>query len=96
MIVLSAGQTFLFVWLIAANAYGLYLIVHDKENAIKREWRVKESRLFLVALLFGAFGIWLGMYGMRHKTKKFFFYAGIPMLVWENILVSAILLIYVL
>lgn len=74
------------------NALGINLMVKDKQNAIKREWRVKESTLFWVAFLFGAPGIYLAMQTMRHKTKKFFFYAGIPMLIWWNVMAVSVLL----
>lgn len=68
----------------------------DKENAIKHEWRVRESTLFWVAFLGGALGIYFGMYAIRHKTKKFFFYMGIPMLIWWNIFAVSVLLLWVI
>lgn len=96
MISLSTGQILWFTWLIAMNAYGLYLTTMDKLNAIKREWRVKEATLFWVAFLGGAVGVYIGMQVMRHKTKKFFFYMGIPMLCWFNVFLTLTLLIFVL
>ena len=77
------------------NALGAYLMFTDKQHAIKREWRVKESSLFLVAFLGGAIGMLLGMYAMRHKTKKFFFYMGIPMLCWFNVFLTLMFLLFV-
>ena len=96
MISLSIGQILWFTWLIGMNALGAYLMTSDKMNAIKREWRVKESTLFWVAFLGGALGIYAGMQIMRHKTKKFFFYMGIPMLCWFNVFLTLALLLFVL
>lgn len=79
------------MWVIAINALGIKLTVQDKINAIKHEWRVKESTLFWVAFLFGAPGIYAAMQAMRHKTKKFFFYMGIPMLCWWTVLAVSVL-----
>lgn len=88
---MSVGQILLCVWLIAINALGIKLTVQDKLNAIKREWRVRESTLFLVAFLMGAPGIYLAMLAVRHKTKKFFFYMGVPMLCWWTLLIFSAL-----
>ena len=96
MINLRIWHILWFTWLIAMNALGAYLTTKDKLNAIKREWRVKESHLFWVAFLGGALGIYAGMQAMRHKTKKFFFYMGIPMLCWYNVFLTMTLLIFVL
>lgn len=76
------------------NAFGAFLMTKDKQNAIKREWRVKESTLFVVAALGGAIGIYLAMQAMRHKTKKFFFYMGIPMLCWLTVFETLAILLY--
>ena len=84
-----------FDWLICMNVLGAYLMYTDKINAIKREWRVKESTLFIVAFLGGAIGELLAMYAMRHKTKKFFFYMGIPMLCWFNVFLTLMFLLFV-
>ena len=96
VITLSIGHILWFTWLIAMNALGMYLTTTDKINAMKREWRVKESTLFWVAVLGGALGIYFSMQVMRHKTKKFFFYMGIPMLCWFNIFLTLALLLFVL
>lgn len=93
---MSAGLIILFVWLICMNALAVNLMYKDKENAIKHEWRVRESTLFWVAFLGGALGIYFGMYAIRHKTKKFFFYMGIPMLIWWNIFAVSVLLLWVI
>lgn len=50
----------------------------DKRRARGGARRVPEKRLFLLALLGGAFGGWLGMYVFHHKTKRWYFKLGFP------------------
>jgi uncharacterized membrane protein YsdA (DUF1294 family) len=52
----------------------------DKKKSIKGRWRVPESNLFFIALIFGAFGILSGMYLFRHKTKHNKFVFFIPLI----------------
>ena len=40
--------------------------------------RVPEKTLFLLALLGGSAGAWLGMKCFHHKTRKWYFRFGIP------------------
>ncbi len=41
----------------------------DKKRAIRREWRIKESSLWWIAISGGAIGGFVGMRIYRHKTK---------------------------
>lgn len=52
----------------------------DKQRAIKKEWRIRESTLFVLAFLGGALGGVLSMYLFRHKTKQNAFAFGFPLL----------------
>lgn len=57
----------------------------DKHQSIKNKKRVSENRLFFVAFIFGAIGIFLGMkYPMYHKAAKTKFKIGIPLLIVLN------------
>jgi len=62
------------------SAILLFLMYNDKQKAIKKEWRIAEKTLFIVALLGGACGGVLGMYFFRHKTKHNTFAFGFPLL----------------
>ncbi|GEK30083.1 membrane protein [Kurthia zopfii] len=53
---------------------------YDKRKAIKREWRVPEKSLWLLALIGGAPGAFLGMIVFRHKIKKMKFVVGFTLL----------------
>jgi uncharacterized membrane protein YsdA (DUF1294 family) len=47
--------------------------------------RTPEGILFFAAGAFGAAGIYLGMQLFRHKTKRWYFQLGIPLLILENL-----------
>lgn len=46
----------------------------DKVKAKRNEWRIRESTLFVTALIGGGIGGLLGMKLFHHKTKKWYFY----------------------
>jgi len=46
----------------------------DKKKAVAQKERVPESTLFIMALLGGSIGGFLGMYLFHHKTKKIYFH----------------------
>ncbi len=62
----------------------------DKKRAIRGEWRIKESTLWLVALLGGAIGGFIGMRVYRHKTKHTSFAFLFPLIACAQI----VLLVY--
>jgi uncharacterized membrane protein YsdA (DUF1294 family) len=49
--------------------------------------RIPEKTLFTLALLLGAVGIYLGMLTFRHKTRKWYFQIGIPLLILLNVVI---------
>ena len=59
--------------LIAFAAFGL-----DKFKAKTNRWRIPERTLFLLAILGGGPGAFLGMKVFRHKTRHSQFVFGIP------------------
>lgn len=72
------------VWLyiIAVNVLSFSFMGIDKRRARAGMRRIPERTLFLTAIAGGAFGLWLGMYAFRHKTRKRAFVVGIPLLVF--------------
>ena len=46
------------------------LYVADKRKAVKDKWRISESALIFFTLALGGFGAILGMYLVKHKTRK--------------------------
>ncbi len=54
--------------------------------------RISEGLMFFLAAAFGSFGVYLGMFVFRHKTRKWYFLIGIPLLMLENL--AALYLVY--
>lgn len=79
------------IYLIIINIIGLITMYKDKEFAKKHKWRVRESTIFLIALLFGSLGVLLGMKIFRHKTKHWKFLVFIPLI----LIVQVALTIYI-
>jgi len=52
----------------------------DKKRAIKHQYRISERTLWIIAILFGALGLFIGMKNFRHKTKHASFKYGLPIL----------------
>ncbi|WP_066892750.1 DUF1294 domain-containing protein [Clostridium nigeriense] len=75
----------LIYYLILINIIAFITIYIDKEKAIKHKWRIKESNLFLLAIIGGSLGTYLGMYSFHHKTKHKKFILGIPLIMFFQI-----------
>jgi uncharacterized membrane protein YsdA (DUF1294 family) len=60
----------------------------DKSKAKHHAWRIPEKVLFFVSLLGGSIGTWAGMYIFRHKTKHWYFVAGMPAILLLQIVVG--------
>jgi uncharacterized membrane protein YsdA (DUF1294 family) len=56
----------------------------DKHFAATNQWRFSEGALFFLAIFFGGLGIYLGMLTFHHKTRKWYFYFGIPLILVQN------------
>ena len=67
-------------WLLLASLALFVVMGADKRRARRERWRVPEKTLFLLALLGGACGGWLGMRFFRHKTQHAAFVWGFPLL----------------
>lgn len=67
-------------YLIVMNLAGLCLMGLDKSKARSHAWRISEKTLFLVSIFGGSIGTWAGMYLFRHKTRHWYFVAGMPLI----------------
>lgn len=66
------------IYLFIVNILGFALMGLDKHKARKGLWRIPEKTLFLAAVLGGSIGSILGMYTFHHKTRHWYFVAGMP------------------
>ncbi|MFP4200133.1 MAG: DUF1294 domain-containing protein [Bacillota bacterium] len=67
-------------YLAAINLIGLIVMYVDKRRASARRRRVPTRVLWSLAMVGGAFGLYLGMHWRRHKTAKPAFRIGLPLL----------------
>lgn len=76
-----------FAYVIAINCFAYALMWYDKHQAKKKGKRVSENKLFVIAFLFGALGIYLGMKApIYHKAAKPKFKWGIPLMIVLNVI----------
>lgn len=76
----------LVIYFFIINLFAIFLMKYDKVKAINNQYRVNEKTFFLIALILGGIGIYIGMYLFRHKTKHVKFTVGIPLIIILNIL----------
>ena len=68
----------IFLYILAINIFGFFIMWLDKRKARKGSWRIPEKTLFIVTALGGGIGTIAGMYTFRHKTQKLNFVVGFP------------------
>lgn len=70
----------LILYLILINAVTFLAFASDKQRAIRGAWRISEMTLFALSILGGSIGGILAMQIFRHKTKKWKFKFGLPVI----------------
>jgi len=80
-------------WLVLVSIVAFVLMAIDKKKARAGAWRVPEKTLFIIALLGGGVGGWLGMKVWHHKTQHWYFRLGFPLIAIVQIAVLIYLMI---
>ena len=81
-------------YLVVLNIIGMGVMWADKIKAKKGAWRIPEKTLFLVSILGGSIGTWVGMYLFRHKTKHWYFVVGMPLILVLQIAVAVFIYLH--
>lgn len=77
---------FLILFFLAINLMAFLIMLLDKNKSKgKGVERISEGMLFFLATIFGSVGVLAGMFAFRHKTQKWYFLIGIPMLILQNV-----------
>lgn len=77
---------YLYIWLIIINIITFAFFGIDKKKAIDGKFRISESTLFLLSILGGSLGGFIAMHTFHHKTKKWYFKFGIPLILIAQVL----------
>lgn len=69
------------------NLISFFVMANDKARAIRgsNTERIPEGLMFFMATVFGGVGVYVGMLIFRHKTRKWYFKLGIPLLILQNL-----------
>lgn len=68
------------------NLIAFLIMLLDKNKSKKAGVeRISEGLLFFMATAFGSLGVYAGMFAFHHKTRKWYFVVGIPMLIVQNV-----------
>ena len=68
------------IYFLVMNIITFLLMGYDKREAKVNQWRISEKALFLFCLFGGSIGGICGMYAFRHKTQKWYFKIGFPLI----------------
>jgi hypothetical protein len=75
------------IYIVIINIIGFLAMYIDKQKAKRGSWRIPENTLFIITAIGGGIGTIAGMYLFRHKTKKWTFKIGLPVLLILDILI---------
>lgn len=82
------------IYLIMVNVITFAVFGIDKYKAIRKKYRIPEKTLFLLAGIGGSIGALAGMIAFRHKTAKWYFKIGIPVILVVQIVLVLWILFY--
>jgi uncharacterized membrane protein YsdA (DUF1294 family) len=91
----------LFSALALINISALAVVAYDKQISRKvgdrgqGPDRIPEGLLFFMASAMGAAGVYLAMLTLRHKTRKWYFQIGIPLMIVQNLAVGYVVLDFI-
>lgn len=80
---------------LAVNLFAFSIMLFDKIRSTRTgAERVSEGTLFFLATAFAAIGVYIGMFTFRHKTRKWYFLIGIPLLIVQNASLAYLIFLY--
>ncbi len=81
---------YILIYLAIVNLIGAILVASDKSRARRKQWRISEKMLFIVAIIGGSIGVYLTMKAVRHKTKHKRFMIGLPIIIILQFIFAAV------
>jgi uncharacterized membrane protein YsdA (DUF1294 family) len=80
--------------LLLINTLAFYAAWEDKRRARKKQWRIPERRLLLLAAFGGSVGLYAGFRLFRHKINHPKFMIGVPLILLLQLAVGVALFLY--
>lgn len=78
-------QKFVIIVLLILNIFGFILVSLDKYKAKNRLWRIPERSFFILSILGGSVGVYIGLFLFNHKTRHWYFMTIIPLIILAQI-----------
>lgn len=88
----SAFKTIIIIYICVINIIGFVIMGLDKSKAKKKLYRIPEKTFFIVSLIGGSVGTWIGMMLFRHKTKHWYFLVFIPLIFLAQVLLMFLMI----
>ncbi|MFA5184082.1 MAG: DUF1294 domain-containing protein [Patescibacteria group bacterium] len=83
--IISFSALYILIFLSLINLAAFLIMLSDKLSSTRSgAERISEGKMFFLAAIGGSLGVYLGMFVFRHKTRKWYFLIGIPLLMLEN------------
>ncbi len=76
----------LMIYIALVNIIAFLVMGMDKYKAQRHKWRISELNIFIIGIIGGAMGVFIGMGFFHHKTKHLKFRLGIPLVLVLNFL----------
>lgn len=86
---------YILLFFLAINLNAFLIMLADKiksTNPLRK--RISEGMIFFLAAAFGGLGVYAGMFTFRHKTRKWYFLIGIPLLIAQNAAVAYVIYLF--
>ena len=83
------GLILFLIYLVVLNLWSFLTMGVDKRRAKKRNQRISEKTLWILFVVGGSLGGYLGMKSFRHKTKHSTFVYGVPTILLVHVLLIA-------
>lgn len=83
---------FFVIYFLVINVVAFLAFAIDKINAAARKNRVRNIALLGLAFFGGSIGALSAMYTLRHKTRKGYYYIGIPLMIIVQVAVGLVFL----
>lgn len=79
-------QKYIVIVILILNIFGFILVSLDKYKAKNRLWRIPERTFFLLSILGGGIGVYIGLFFFNHKTRHWYFVTIIPLIILAQII----------